>query len=222
MPLSIVPTPIGNPGDFTLRAIECLKQADIIIVEEFKESSRNLRSLGISNKTLEQLNEHSTEEDLKRLLNLCHNYNVALVSDSGTPGFCDPGTDLIKLCRNQSVPTQFLPGASCLMTLLSATSVKMSEFYFRGFLPAENQARKQELQKLSSFSVPIVLMDTPYRLKKTLTELAAEFPKNSILLGLNLTQSNEFICEDLPGNVLAKLPFDKGEFILILYPKLGR
>jgi 16S rRNA (cytidine1402-2'-O)-methyltransferase len=218
MALYIVPTPIGNPGDFTLRAIECLRQSDIIIVEEFKESSRNLRSIGIKNKSFEQLNEHSTPEDIKRLVEICRNRMVSLISDSGTPGFSDPGNNLVDVCRKEGIKIHALPGASSLMTILSATGIKMPQFYFRGFLPSENQARKSELEKLKPFKVPIIIMDTPYRLKKTLVELSLLFPHNEILIGGNLTQETEFILQGTAGYLLKTLPLKKAEFILILYP----
>jgi len=218
MALSIVPTPIGNPKDITLRAIDRLKDADLIIAEEFKESSRNLRALGIKNKHLEQLNEHSTSADLKRLVELCKSQKVALVSDSGTPGFCDPGNELVRLCRLENIQIEFLPGASSLMTLLSATGIKIPQFYFRGFLPAKNSLRKLELEKLKSYDVPIILMDTPYRMRKILNELAEEFPNNTVLFGVNLTQENEFIMEGKAIDVLNSIRVEKGEFLLILYP----
>jgi len=218
MSLYIVPTPIGNPEDFTLRAISCLKESDVIIVEEFKESSRNLRAIGITNKSLEQLNEHSTPEDLQSLVKICKEKTVSLISDSGTPGFCDPGNDLVRECRMAGVELHFLPGPSSLMTLLSATGIKIPQFYFRGFLPAETQARQLELQKLKPLTLPVILMDTPYRLKKTLKDLAQHFPNNLILLGVNLTHKMEFIEQDSAINLLDAIPVEKAEFILILYP----
>jgi 16S rRNA (cytidine1402-2'-O)-methyltransferase len=219
MALFLVPTPIGNSQDFTLRALDILKSADLIIVEEFKESSKQLRSVGIQNKPLDQLNEHSTPSDFLHLLEECRLKKVALISDSGTPGFCDPGNDLVKLCRKNHIPVQALPGPSSLMTLLSLTGIRMPQFLFKGFLSPETNTRQKELQKLRHCEIPIVLMDTPYRLKKLLSEIEQVFPHNLLLLGANLTQENEFVCEAPASVILKKLPYPKAEFILILYPK---
>src|SRR6476619_2648658 len=99
MSLFLIATPIGNDQDISLRSLEILKDAKTIILEEFKESTRFLRAHGISGKTYEQLNEHSKPEDFKRLADLCAAEDVALITDCGTPGFCDPGADLVRECR---------------------------------------------------------------------------------------------------------------------------
>jgi 16S rRNA (cytidine1402-2'-O)-methyltransferase len=217
MSLILVPTPIGHKDDFTLRGIEKLRDADIIIVEEFKESSAWLRSQGISGKTLESLNEHSTPEDLQRLVGLCAEKNVALITDCGTPGFADPGADLVKLCRQKKIAIQALPGASSLMTLLSLSSERLNEFVFRGFLSNETELRQKQWKELVYEKRAIVLMDTPYRLGKTVQELATYLPHRRVLLALNLTQDNEFIFEGKASEVAPQVPNQKAEFMLLIY-----
>lgn len=218
MSLYIVPTPIGNSKDFSLRAIEVLTAVDVIIVEEFKESSRQLRSVSIQNKKLEQLNEHTNKEEIQRLLDLCKTQNVALISDCGTPGFCDPGGQLVGLCRKNQISVIGLPGPSSLMLALSLIGKRINQFLFRGFLPAENISRDKEWQKLKKIQIPIILMDTPYRLKKTLTECLNYFPQNQVLLCLNLTQKEEWVMEAKVKDILPLLPYEKAEFILIILP----
>ena len=217
MALILVPTPIGNKDDFTIRGIEVLRNADVIIVEEYKESSAWLRSQGISGKPLETLNEHSTKDDLQKLFELCISKTVALITDCGTPGFADPGADLIKLCRLQKISVQALPGPSSLMTLLSLSSERINEFVFRGFLSNENELRQKQWKELISEKRAIVLMDTPYRLTKTLQELVQYMPQRRILLAMNLTQESEMVLEGKAVEVAGQIPAQKAEFMLLVY-----
>ena len=121
MPLKLVATPIGDPKDITLRAIDVLKEADVVIGEERREVSKLLKSLGIEAKMLELLNEHSRDNDVTDLLELCRTKSVALVTDCGTPGFCDPGARLVAACRREGILSTPVPGASSLMCLLSVS-----------------------------------------------------------------------------------------------------
>lgn len=217
MALTLVPTHLGNVSDVTVRAREYLCNAEVIILEEFKESTKVLRALDIPRKDMFQLNEHSTPEDIQELFELCQSKNVAMISDCGTPNFCDPGATLVRLCRAKGVPVKSLPGPSSLMLLLSLSSERIDEFLFRGFIPAKTELRQKALQELKTEKKAIVLMDTPYRLKKLLEELAHVWPQRRALLGLNLTQENEMILEDSLSKLSkAEIP-NKAEFVILLY-----
>lgn len=215
--LYVVATPIGDVSEISLRALEILKNAEVVICESTKETSKLLRAHGISGKTYELLNEHTTADEVKALTDLCANKNVALVSDCGTPGFCDPGAQLVKLCRQKKIEVKSVLGASALMGLLSLSGERLDQFVFRGFLPAETEARRKALQEIQREKRPMVLMDTPYRLKKTLGDLQEFFPKRRALLALNLSQEEEKILEGTAENLLKQLPFDKAEFMILLY-----
>ena len=217
--LTIVSTPIGNEKDITLRALEVLKSADIVIGEEHRPTSTLLKKLGIEKKEIYLLNEHSKKDDLYELLDFCRDKNVALVSDCGTPGFSDPGADLIRICRQKNISVTTAPGASSLMALISLSSQKLTEFVFLGFLPADKNSRDQVLLKLKGETRPWIVMDTPYRLKPLLEQLAEHFPKDRALLGLNLTQENEAAIEGTFPELLAKCPYEKAEFILLRYSR---
>lgn len=220
MALFIVPVPIGNAQDFTIRGLEVLKAAETIILEEFKESTAWLRAHGISGKPLEQLNEHSKEEDFARLTALCRSSAVALITDSGTPGFCDPGPELVRRCRAGGIPVEALPGPSSLMTLLSLSGKPLKQFHFRGFIPAENAERERawgELKRTPG-KIPVVLMDTPYRLNKMCEELVKHFPDSELLIGINLTQPDQVVLEGPVKKVVPQIPKLKAEFILLLWP----
>ncbi len=216
--LHLVATPIGDFTEITFRAVEILKAADVILCESTKETSTLLKRLEIRAKRYEILNEHTTLEDLIKLAEMCKNENVALVSDCGTPGFCDPGNNLIQLCRKNKVMVKTVLGASSLMGLLSLSSQRINQFLFRGFMPAENEARAKEWIKLKAEKNAIIIMDTPYRLKKTLEEVVQHFNNRDILLVMNLSQTDEEVLEGRPSFVLQNLKFSKAEFMLMIYP----
>lgn len=221
MSLTIIATPIGNLEDISMRAVRSLREADLIVGEEFKEVSRLLKQLEITGKPLANLNEHSTDEDVRELAEKCLTHQVALVSDAGTPAFCDPGSRLTKLCRERSIPITALPGPSSLMTLLSLTSERIDRFHFAGFLPREAHERTQALKELTQTSQATILMDTPYRLEKLLTELAEHMPERRILLGLDLTAPSERILEGTPRKLLPLVVGQKAEFVILVYPVLS-
>lgn len=218
--LYLVATPIGDTNEISVRALDILREADIIICESTKEASKLLRSHGISGKKYEVLDEHSTPEDKAALVPLCANNKVALVTDCGTPGFCDPGADLVRLCRNKNVAVKSILGPSALMGLLSLSGRRLDEFVFRGFLPAENEARAKALKDLTKENRAIILMDTPYRLKKTLSDMKDYFSNRKFLLTINLSQDDETVFDGTIDMILEHLKFDKAEFMLLIYPNL--
>lgn len=217
--LYVVATPIGDEQELSPRALQVLKDADIIICEGTKETSKLLRAHGVAGKKYEVLDEHSKKEDLPRLLELCQTLNCALVTDCGTPGFCDPGSDLVGLCRSKNVTVKTILGPSALMGLLSLAGRRFDQFVFRGFLPAETEARKLELIQLKTESRAIIIMDTPYRLKKTLQDMKDHFADREFLLALNLTQESETVLEGKIEKVAGLCPFEKAEFMLLIYPR---
>lgn len=216
--LTLVSTPIGNLGDITLRAIETLKAADLIIGEEKKETELLLRRLELSSKPYTLLNEHSKAEDLQDLVRECKSKNVALISDCGTPGFCDPGADLLSACRMQGIPVTANPGTSSLMTFLSLTGVRLDTFHFEGFLPRETLERQERIKKLLKFKIPVIAMDTPYRMRKLLEEIHSLNPEKRITLGCDLTQATEKIYLGPVAQVISKLQHEKAEFLLLIEP----
>ncbi|OFZ31492.1 MAG: methyltransferase [Bdellovibrionales bacterium RIFCSPHIGHO2_01_FULL_40_29] len=215
--LTLVATPIGRQDEITLRALDVLKNADVVICESTKETSTLLKHLGIKAKRYEILDEHSTKEDLEALVLLCETQNVCLVSDCGTPAFCDPGNNLIALCRKKNIQIQSALGASALMGLLSLSSERLQRFHFIGFLPAETIQREKEWQMVKKNREPFIVMDTPYRLKKMIEECKTHLPDRRMLLALNLSQDNETILEGTPKTIQSKIPFEKAEFMILVY-----
>ncbi len=216
MSLTLVATPIGDPKDISLRALEALRACDFILGEEKRVLMPFLKSHGLEKKPVDFLNEHSKERDLKDYLGLCREKYVCLVSDCGTPGFCDPGADLVELCRNENIEVRAVPGASSLMTLISLSGVRLDSFLFLGFLPAENTQRKKALDEIAREKRAIIVMDTPYRLAKLLTELAELQPNRMGVLGLDLTLATELVHVGSLTQIQKKVGDMKAEFVLLL------
>lgn len=215
--LSLIATPIGRVDEITLRSLDLFKNAEVVICESTKEASKLLKAHGLKALQYEVLDEHSTSEDVAALLELCRTRNAVLVSDCGTPSFCDPGFQLVALCRKNGVEVKSSLGASSLMGLLSLSSERINQFHFRGFIPAENMAREKEWQSLKKTKEPFVLMDTPYRLKKIIDECEQHLADRKMLLTLNLSQEDECVLEGSPAQVKKALKFDKAEFMILIY-----
>jgi 16S rRNA (cytidine1402-2'-O)-methyltransferase len=217
--LLIVATPIGNYGDITLRALETLKNADVVVCEELREGSTLLKKLGIAEKKLMILNEHNDKEGTEEIFQvLLTGQTIALVSDCGTPAFADPGTALVKRCLEYGIPVSSIPGASSLMTAISLSPLPLKEFYFAGFLPRGESERREKLASFKAQRIPIILMDTPYRLEKLLHEISLSFGKNHLVtLAIDLTMPSENLLHGPVGEISKKVKDRKGEFILIVH-----
>ncbi len=216
--LFIVATPIGNPQDITLRAIEILKSVDAVICEERKDGSRLLKQLEITGKPLIELNEHNEADMIQQvLIDLMNGKNMALVSDCGTPVFSDPGKQLLKLMAEMRIKVVPVPGASSLMAALSLCPFDMENFTFLGFLPPKTEQRAAVLQKHKISDYPIILMDTPYRLGKLLDEVSTTFGRlQQIFLALDLTLPSEATYLGTVQDVTTQVQGRKAEFILIM------
>jgi len=221
--LYIVATPIGNSKDITLRAMDILKKVDAVICEEFRQGSRLLHRLEIE-KELIPLNEHNEIEEAHNIMvRLAQGETMAIISDAGTPVFADPGQHLLERLYQMEIPVSPIPGPGSLMAALSLCDFSIDRFIFAGFPPRKSQHREGFLQKFSSETVPIILMDTPYRLTKLMEEVLAVFGKHQeILLACDLTQKKEAIFRGRIGEILPQVSGQKREFILILNMNRGR
>ena len=169
--LTLVPTPIGNLEDITLRALNILRQVDIILAEDTRTSSKLLRHYQISTplKAYHAFNEHQHQESFIQLL--LSGKNLALISDAGTPGISDPGHLLVRSCVQQNIPVEVLPGATAIIPALVGSGLPCDSFWFYGFLP-HKKGRKTALTELADWPLTFVLYESPHRLIKSLRELA--------------------------------------------------
>jgi len=169
--LYLVPTPIGNLEDITLRALRILKEADLILAEDTRTSSVFLKHYGIERplQSHHQFNEHrSVESVIDRLLG---GAVIALISDAGTPGISDPGYLLVRACVRAGIPAECLPGPTAFIPALVNSGIPSDHFIFEGFLP-HKKGRKTRLQQLASEEKTMIFYESPFRLVKTLTQLA--------------------------------------------------
>lgn len=172
--LILVPTPIGNLQDITLRAVEVLKTADIILAEDTRVSSKLLKHLEINKKLLahHKFNEHKTTGSIVSKIE--QGNTVALISDAGTPAISDPGFLLVRACVEKNVKVECLPGATALIPALAVSGLPTDKFVFEGFLP-QKKGRQTRLKILAEEPRTIVLYESPYRLVKALGQFAEYF-----------------------------------------------
>jgi len=215
--LFIVATPIGNPKDITLRALDVLKIVDAVICEEFRQGSRLLRQIGVENDLI-QLNEHNETNEAQTIVTRLENgESLAIISDAGTPVFADPGQHLLELIYRKNIPVSPIPGPGSMMAALSLCDFPINRFIFAGFPPQKTQYREKFLAEYLSKKIPVILMDTPYRMTKLLSEVENVFGKNQdILLACDLTLKNEHIYRGSVKDILYKVSGQKCEFILII------
>lgn len=218
--LYIIATPIGNYEDITLRAIRLLNEVDIIICEETRQATTLFKKINITPQSLVSLTEHNEKKDAGEFLqHFFLGKNIALISDCGTPVFSDPGRILIETCISNGIRVVPVPGASSLMATLSSLDFPIDQFFFAGFLPRESGQRDQAISRLKTYTCPIVLMDTPYRLGKCLEEMEKAFGKNTrATLACDLTLPTESIIRDSLQNIKKKVGARKAEFLLVILP----
>lgn len=220
--LFLVSTPIGNYEDITLRALNTLNDVDFIICEEYKEARRLLSHYKIE-KELIALNEHNENEVVDEiLLKINEGKSAALISDCGTPLFSDPGHLLVDMCIAQKIEIIPVPGANSLLPALIGSGFDFEKFYYYGWLSPKKHIRRKQLLDLKRIKEVIVLMDTPYRLKRLLQDVVNLIGKSvPVVLAYNLTMADEKYYRGYAERVLAIAEKEnlKGEFVLILNNK---
>lgn len=169
--LYVVPTPVGNLEDITLRALRVLKEVDLILAEDTRTSSVLLKHYDIHTplKSHHKFNEHETSDTMAS--RIAAGENVALISDAGTPCISDPGFMLVRACVDKGVEVQCLPGATAFVPALVDSGLPNDRFYFEGFLP-QKKGRQTRLKELATLTHSIIIYESPFRLVKTLEQLA--------------------------------------------------
>src|SRR5699024_630726 len=216
--LYLVPTPIGNLGDMTPRAIEVLGEVDLIAAEDTRNTQKLLNHFNISTKQI-SFHEHNTQERIPKLVEkLKTGINIAQVSDAGMPSISDPGHELVEACIKEDIPVVPLPGANAGITALIASGLIPQPFYFYGFLPRKNSEEKQELTNLKGHTSTIIFYEAPHRLKKTLKNMSEVLGNRKVVLCRELTKKFE---EFIRGNLEEVMEWAntseiRGEFVIIL------
>jgi len=216
--LYLVPTPIGNLEDITLRAIRVLKEADIILAEDTRTSAPLLKHFGIEKKVYahHQHNEHQSSNEIVRLLK--EGKNIALISDAGTPAISDPGFFLVREVLKHELTVECLPGPTAFVPALVNSGFPTDRFCFEGFLPLK-KGRQTRYKQLATEERTIILYESPHRFVKTLEEMATYFGRErQISVSRELTKLFE---ETVRGTVEeVKAYFEnhpaKGEFVICI------
>ncbi|MFZ4683421.1 MAG: 16S rRNA (cytidine(1402)-2'-O)-methyltransferase [Terrimicrobiaceae bacterium] len=218
--LTIVPTPIGNLQDITLRAIEALRDADLVAAEDTRHSGILLHHLGIK-KPMVSLHEHNEAFRSSTLVEeIAQGKSVALITDAGMPGISDPGFRLIRACRERDLPVTVLPGPSAVLTALVGSGLPAATFYFGGFLPVKSGQRQAEIERALARQETSVYFESPHRLVKTLAVLQELAPAAVICVARELTKKFEEYRRGPAGELLAHYQErpPKGEITLVIAP----
>jgi len=230
--LYIVSTPIGNLGDITLRAIETLKNADLIACEDTRHTKILLDHYAIKTPTTSffQHNRFTKGEYLLKLLK--EGKNIALVSDAGTPGILDPGYNLINLAITNSIPMTLIPGPTALVNALVLSGKPAHKFIFEGFLPNKPIARRNRLQELAKWLCPedakprpcgqqeytLIFYESCHRILATLADIQVIWPQKEVVIARELTKKFEEVFRAQPEVVIKHLESHsyKGEFVVVI------
>ena len=217
--LFIVATPIGNLDDITLRAINTLREADVIACEDTRHTQTLLTHLGITGKRLIACHAHNEAASSQGIVGLLgQGLNVAYCSDAGTPGVSDPGSRLVRTVREAGFGIVPIPGASASVTLISASGLAGKTFTFEGFLSPKSGRRKSRLKELLEREEAFIIYESPFRILKTLGELRDLDDSRHLVLGREMTKAFEQFIYGTPSEVIAELKVVKGEFALVVLP----
>ena len=219
--LYIVATPIGNLGDISERAIEILKQVNLIAAEDTRHSKTLLERFGIKTKVT-AYHEHNEEKVTQQLIEqIQKGESIALISDAGTPLINGPGYKLVVAAHDNKIQVVPIPGPSAIITALSASGLPTNKFIYEGYLPAKNKARKTRLKELKNESRTIVFYEAPHRIiesLKIMQEILGE--KRRVTIARELTKQFEQIVRDQLSGINKKLANEKikqkGEFVVVV------
>lgn len=220
--LYIVPTPIGNLGDITQRAIEVLSNVDLIAAEDTRHTGKLLSHFNIQTKTY-ALHDHNEQQKAQVLVDkLLAGHSIALVSDAGTPLISDPGYHLVTECRQAGVKVVPLPGACAVITALSASGLPSDRFSFEGFLPAKSKGRKDKFLEIAKVERTCVFYESPHRILDSLADMLDILgPEREVVLARELTKTFETI-QGMPlGELVEWVKADenqqRGEMALLIH-----
>lgn len=219
--LYVVATPIGNLADFSFRAVEVLKQVDLIAAEDTRHVKMLLQHYGI-NRPLISLHQHNEDKASQSLVDkIKEGQTIALVSDAGTPLLSDPGLPLVRLAKQEGVEVSPIPGACALIAALSASGLPITRFSFEGFLPRTSSARKSFFQEKLKDASTWAFYESSHRIQAALEDMAEIFPANhEICVARELTKLHETIVKNELARIAELVKSDenmrKGEFVVVV------
>ena len=222
--LLVVGTPIGNLADLTPRAAEALRSSDLVVAEDTRLASRLLAHIGVRRPTL-SMNEHNVGERLPRLLaRLAEGATLALTTDAGMPGVSDPGARLVAAARSAGAVVEAIPGPSAVTAAFSVSGMEADGLLFAGFLPSRpasvrHAALERAIAAARLAGVPLMLFESPRRIRGLLGELAGSVPEAVVVVARELTKLHEQVLVGRPAELRAALVEERGEFTIVVDPR---
>ncbi|MDD6794095.1 MAG: 16S rRNA (cytidine(1402)-2'-O)-methyltransferase [Clostridiaceae bacterium] len=217
----LVPTPIGNLQDMTLRGLDVLKSVDVIAAEDTRQTLKLLNHFDIK-KSLISYHQHNEQGKSQEILELAkEGKNIAIVTDAGTPGISDPGAVIVSKCIEQNIEFHVLPGATAITTAVVYSGLDTTKFLFRGFIPRETKERKKLFEEVKDAKETLIFYESPHRLLSTLTTLKENLGNRNIAACRELTKLHEEIKRGTIEEVLQFFSDKKikGEFVLVVEGK---
>lgn len=219
MKLFLVPTPIGNMEDITLRALRVLREVDFVLCEDTRTTKNLLKHYEIEQRCM-AYHIHNEHQQLKQIIaQIKLSQSVALVSDAGTPGISDPGFLLLRECIAEGIEVECLPGATALIPAVVNSGLPCDSFYFNGFLP-HKKGKESTLRRLSEMKETVVFYESPHRLAKTLVMMQSFFAEDTpISISRELTKIHEENFRGTLADAIAHFPVDKevkGEIVVVV------
>jgi len=215
--LFVIGTPIGNLEDITLRAISTLKNVDIILAEDTRNSKKLLNAHNIDTKMM-SYHDHSSEKEIKKIVSLLlEGKELALISDAGTPIISDPGYGLIRDCIRNDIGIVPIPGVSSITAAMSVSGLPSDSFTFVGFLP-QKKGRLKKIKELKKLDNTIILFESPFRLEKTLNQLLEHLGDRAVVVGRELTKLYEEVIRGNLSKVIMHFSKSKvkGEIVIMI------
>jgi 16S rRNA (cytidine1402-2'-O)-methyltransferase len=219
--LYLVATPIGNLSDITLRALSVLARSDIIYCEDTRHSARLLQHYAIATRT-RPFHDHNEDRESERVIaELKSDKRIAIISDAGTPLLSDPGFKLVRAAAEAGIPVIAIPGASALLSALTTSGLPTDSFFFAGFLPAKQAARRARLSELSEIPGSIVFYEAPHRVAETISDMASLLGDRQAVLARELTKLHEEIVRGSLADLVEATSVDglKGEVVIVIGPE---
>ena len=218
--LVICPTPLGNLGDMTMRALEALRAADVVCAEDTRVTGKLLAALGVEGKRLERLDENVIGERADEIVRRVQDgETVAYCTDAGMPGVSDPGLRLVRAAREAGAPVEVLPGPTAVATAYVASGCTDAAFFFGGFFPRKAGERAALLESLRALPAALIFYESPKRLVAALEAIAAAFPLREVAVCRELTKLHEEVVRGQAAEMLAVFAARevvKGEIVIVI------
>jgi 16S rRNA (cytidine1402-2'-O)-methyltransferase len=211
-------TPIGNLEDLTYRAARILGEVDLIAAEDTRQTAKLLNHLEIKKAMISYHEHNKREKGLEIAEKLKSGLNIALVTDAGMPGVSDPGEDLVKLCIDEGIDVEVIPGATASITALVLSGFSTGKFIFEGFLPREGRERKEAMEYLKNEARTVIIYEAPHRIRDTLKDLFDNLGNRRVAVCRELTKKFEEVIRVglLEASTLYEKSEPRGEFVIVL------